>query len=532
MSRLIFDDVSYSYPDGTKILSEASFKSDSLRTALVGVNGAGKSTVLKLIQKSIFPQSGHIVFDCKAFYLPQETSQLKDIDVIDVLDVREKLQALTKAECGQASENDILKIGDDWNLRERLKEVLNEYSLNDDILNLKAGHVSGGELIKIFFAKMSIHSFDFIVMDEPSNNLDSKGKECLFRIIEKWHKGLFVVSHDREILNKVDKIIEISNYKTHSYGGNYEFYKNEKERIQSALKDDYQASLQSLKRSTLERQKTQERLLKRKSHDKLKQNNKGIPKIALGTLKMHSQMSQGKSLDKVKNKEFSARVKLEEAKMKLPSKINIVFETLKPNLFNSKSLLEINNVNFSYDKKPLWKKSINLSIVGPERVLVKGENASGKSTLLNIIAQNLKPTHGEVILKTNNLIYLNQILESLPQNISLLDYAMKYAFNSKKTMNDVRIALGRAGFYGEHMLKGAQTLSGGERLRFVLACLILKCNHPDLIILDEPTNNLDLESIEVLERFLNSLHAGIILVSHDTYFTSQLVITKELQLSR
>lgn len=84
MSRLIFDDVSYSYPDGTKILSEASFKSDSLRTALVGVNGAGKSTVLKLIQKAIFPQSGHIVFDCKAFYLPQETSQFKDIDVIDV----------------------------------------------------------------------------------------------------------------------------------------------------------------------------------------------------------------------------------------------------------------------------------------------------------------------------------------------------------------------------------------------------------------------------------------------------------------
>ena len=458
MGFISISNVFFGYDTDSNLLDGVSIVFNNMdKIAIVGDNGSGKTTLLRLLNGDITPDSGHVVRNADVYMV----NQFNSID-----------------------------------------------------------KKSGGERQSYLLARAFDSNAEILLLDEPTNNLDTDAKAHFFDTLTTYPFGVVVVSHDRELLQHMDKIAEISNGKIRVYGGNYDFYVAQKKSEQRNLESKYTDCTKEISRLTgtlVVAQNTRQHHVAKQAKDK--KNKASGSRIEANALKGKSQETESKRRaiiqkklnDQIQQRQMlSGQMRDDMIKIPLPSKD-----------FYSKELIKISSLYFAYADSQIFS-NFDFSMYGATRVRLTGKNGAGKSTLLKIICGKLYPQSGDI--KTfGRIVYLDQDLSLLDCDKTIVENIMSISGVLK---HDAHAIAANFGFRGDASKKKAGQLSGGELLKATLATILGAPHQPDLLILDEPTNNLDIKSISILEEALNQYRGAILLVSHDTIFAKNINIDR------
>lgn len=526
-SLIHIQQLSYSLPNGNVLFDRLDLSFSTQKTGIVGKNGVGKSTLLKLIMNDMLPHSGQIAVTGVVAYCPQDYSIYTEKTVADVLGVTEKLSALRRILAGDFNPEDLTILNDDWTLKERLEEELSAFGLSEISLNQSIENLSGGELTRLMLVKTFLTNANFVLLDEPTNNLDITARKLLYDALERWQGGFIVVSHDRALLNLMDEIVELTTLGAKSYGGNYDCYVKQKAAEQAAVEQDLQDAKKSLQKTQQSVQASREKHEQRQSKGRHERRSGKTDKMSANSARGRSEHSQHTMSIKEDRMRQNAEDQLQSAKERIEISREINISLPATSVPNGKMMVEMEDVVFSYAEKPIIQ-NLNLKIVGPERIGLVGKNGAGKTTLVKLITGELQPTSGRIYLGTNRVSYLEQNAKSLNPNLSVLENFQKY--NPEIGDMNSRLFLAQFLFRNVAALKLVKDLSGGEKLRAMLACVLMSKEPPQLLILDEPTNHLDLASIESIETALNCYEGTLIVISHDERFLQAVDVKKVIQM--
>jgi ATPase subunit of ABC transporter with duplicated ATPase domains len=527
---LVIQNLTYIHPD-----RELLFKNINLtvnrrdKIALIGNNGTGKSTLLKIIAGILTPSSGHVYTDGTFYYVPQIFGQYNHLTVAQALQAEDKLQALHKILAGNLTDACIAKLEDDWTVEERCIEALKYWKLEDVSLSQKMETLSGGQKTKVFLAGISIHQPELVLLDEPSNHLDTSSRQALYDFIRSTSVTLLAVSHDRKLLNLLNSICELSKDGITVYGGNYDFYEEQKIIENQALHQSVKTKEKELQKAQEKERETLERQQKRNARGSNWQQKKGMPKAMMNKMKNDAEKSLSRLKDVHIEKINTLAQTLNELKKELPDidRIKLNFDDSAPH--RGKILVCANSINFGYGKQLLWHKALNFHLTGGERIALKGLNGAGKTTLIKIILGKLKPISGKISVNISQSIYIDQDYSLINNLLTVYEQARQFNFTALQE-HEIKIRLNRFLFAKEDWSKSCSVLSGGEKMRLMLCCLTLSNCPPDIIVLDEPTNNLDIRNMEILINAINKYRGAIVAVSHDEYFLKKINIDREIYL--
>ena len=538
--------ISYIHPDKEVLFSDLNFAiSKGQKLGLVGNNGCGKSTLLQIIAGQRSPSSGVIVRPDDLYYIPQHFGQYDSLTIAQALQTDHKQEALHAILAGDASTENFTILNDDWNIEERSMAALDSWGLGQFTLSYPMNLLSGGEKTRVFLAGMDIHNPSVILMDEPTNHLDSSGRQRLYDWVQKWRSTLLIVSHDRTILNLLPEICELEKHQLTYYGGNYEFYKEQKNIMQQALLERIEEKDKALRLARKVARETAERRDKQNVRGEKANMKKGVPRIVLNSLQSKSEKSTAKLNNAHQEKAGKLTDERNQLKSSLPSTAALKTDFKSSSLHSGKILVTAEKINFSYhqmDNKEslntsgtdnpeqfLWKTPLSFQIKSGDRLCVKGLNGSGKTTLLKLITGQLQTQTGTLTRADFTYVYLNQEYSIIDDRNSVLEQA--YAFNSRNLPeHEIKIILNRFLFPASEWDKSCRKLSGGEKMRLAFCCLMISNNTPDMFILDEPTNNLDIQSIEIITATIKNYTGTVIAISHDDYFIKEIGIDQPILL--
>lgn len=528
----IVRNLSYKINHSIDIFENLSFTiGENEKVAIIGKNGIGKSILLKLLVGEIVASNGEIIKNgVNISYFPQKFNELNFSSVADVFGLEKQVISLKKVDDGVADIEDYENLDGNWDCIDKIKEKMKFFNLNFDLLrDFKT--LSGGEKVKLILSSIIDENSNFLILDEPTNNMDYNSKKYFYEFIKNWRGGLMVVSHDRELLNLVNKIFELRKIgmketKLFVYGGNYDYWKQQKELETQALENQYNNSIKQIKHAKQELQNEREmKDRKRKEGERMYGLERRSSGRQAGLIVMTAESKRGQLARQHNNRVERSESKIQDLTSKLEISNKIYFK-FNENTFKNKNLVEIENLLFFYGKKQIFN-DFNLLIKNGDRIAINGKNGSGKTTLLNIIMGKITDFKGSVRINTNKIVYLDQNCDFLNQNLTILENILN--FNNTIKEKDARDILAMFLFRTDDVYKKVQDLSGGEKLRVALAC-IFSNDTPELILLDEPTNNMDLESIEVLENILNQYNGGLVVVSHDEVFKENIGASSNVKL--
>lgn len=527
---LILQNISYIHPDKNLLFETINLTVNRQdKIALIGNNGSGKSTLLKIMAQELQPLDGQLHTLAEPYYVPQIFGQYNQLSIGQALGVEDKLRALHNILEGNATEENFNVLNDDWTIEDRCVEALNYWQLNKLDLSQKIETLSGGQKTKVFLAGISIHQPDLVLLDEPSNHLDISGRELLYEYIQSTKSTLIVVSHDRKLLNLLNNICELTKHGIKVYGGNYAFYTEQKQIEINALNQDLQSKEKALRKAKEKEREVTERQQKLDSRGKAKQEKAGIAKIMMNTLRNKAENSTSKMKGVHAEKIGGISQELQELRSSVPDIDKMKFGFDNSNLHKGKILFKAAGVNYTYSNALLWKEDLTFQISSGERIAIKGLNGSGKTTLINIILGNLKPQIGTTYSTHIKSIYIDQDYSLINNQLKVYEQAQQFNTTALQE-HEVKIRLNRFLFGKEDWEKSCGALSGGEKMRLMLCCLTIGSQSPDIIILDEPTNNLDIQNIEILTSAINEYEGTLIVVSHDDTFLEQTKISRTIQL--
>lgn len=532
MQHISIHHLYFTLPDGTQLFRDLNADFGCIRTGIVGSNGVGKSTLLKLIMNEFSPQSGIISGAANRSLFHQNHTQFDDFTISSVLGFSEKIEALKRIYSGIGTENDYDLLDNDWDAETRFSLLLQNAGLNYLSADRKIKTLSGGEKARILCLAQIEKSPDFLLLDEPTNHLDDESKSVFYSLISHWKKGLIVVSHDRKLLRLMDQIAEFDSNGLKFYGGNYDFYTRQKLIESEAAESEY-VSLQKEFKKERERIRLElEKSEKQNNRAKAKAIGTGISKMARGIMQRSAENSVGKKKEVFEDRLNNLTTKIAESKSKLSKNHYIEIDLDEPNIHSSKIIMSVKSVNFKIEiRKMLWETPINFEIIGSERIAVQGKNGSGKSLLCKMIMQEIVPTVGEIYRGSKNIGFLDRTVSLLNDNQCILENMMHFS-NNLLPEHELRIRLGRFLFYKDSVFRKCGSLSGGERIRAGLACILASGNAPELLILDEPNNNLDLNSLTELTSALQNYKGALMVISHDQDFVRSLNIDRMVRLDR
>ena len=439
------------------------------------------------------------------------------------------MNALKEILDGNTREENFNLLNDDWTIEHRCKDALQYWHLTDLDLSQKMEALSGGQKTKVFLAGISIHQPELILLDEPSNHLDIVSRQLLYDFIQSTKSTLIVVSHDRKLLNLLDTVCELSKHGIKVYGGNYDFYKEQKQIENNALSQDIQSKEKALRKAKEKERETIERQQKLDSRGKGKQEKAGVAKIMMNTLKNNAENSTSKLKSVHAEKIGGISQDLQELRSSLPDIDKMKFGFDNSALHKGKILVTATNINFTYNTQPLWKDNLNFQITSGEQIALKGQNGSGKTTLIKLILGNIEPQTGIIYRADNKAVYIDQDYSLLDNKLKVYEQAQRFNVSALQE-HEIKIRLNRFLFTKDDWDKSCSALSGGERMRLLLCCLTINSKSPDIIIFDEPTNNLDIQNVEILTTAINEYQGTLIVVSHDETFLEQINIERTIEL--
>lgn len=499
------------------------------KIALIGKNGIGKSTLLQLIAGIIQPLQGNIVRDSIPYYIPQIFGQFNEYTIAHALGIDDKLYALQQILDGDVSEANLEILADDWNIEERCKAALQYWKLEGLDFKQKMKTLSGGEKTKVFLAGIAIQNPDIVLMDEPSNHLDLESRKILYDFIQSTTQSLIVVSHDRVLLNILNTVCELDKYGISTYGGNYNFYTEQKKIERDALSLDIKSKEKSLRKAKEIERDTMERQQKLDARGRKKQEKAGLPTISMKTFKNNAEKSTARMKDIHSEKINDVSQALTRLRDELPDKDKMKFRFDQSGLHKGKILISVQGINMLYSGRDLWQQNLTLKISSGERIAVTGKNGCGKTTLIKILLGMLFPHTGIVTQAANETVYIDQEYSLINLRQTVYEQAMQYNTSALQE-HEIKIRLDRFLFGKDAWGKVCNTLSGGEKMRLMLCCLTIRNQAPDVIVLDEPTNNLDIQNIEILTEAINGYSGTLVVISHDEHFLQQIGIERSIVL--
>ncbi|GAB7105886.1 ATP-binding cassette domain-containing protein [Streptomyces phaeofaciens JCM 4814] len=515
--------LAFSWPDGTPVFEGLDAAFGSGRTGLVGVNGSGKSTLLKLIAGRLTPSDGSVRVAGEVGHLPQNVTLDTALKVDEALGIAARRAALHAIEAGDASEEHFETLGDDWDVEERALATLGELGLGHIGLDRTIGEVSGGESVLLRLAALLLRRPDVLLLDEPTNNLDLYARRRLHAAVASWPGVLIVVSHDRELLDLVDQIADLHSGEITWYGGNFSAYEEALATEQEAAERMVRVAEADLRKQKRELTDARVKLARRKRYGQKMWDQKREPKIVMGARRRAAQESAGKHRILHEERLAEAKERLDEAVEAVRDddeiRVDLPYTAVPP----GRGVLTLMDLELAHGARVAG----GFELHGPERVALVGRNGAGKTTLLRTIAGELAPVAGEA--------HAHVPLRFLPQRLDVLDDGLTVAENVARfapdaTRNRIRARLARFLFRGARADQKAGTLSGGERFRATLAALMLAEPAPQLLMLDEPTNNLDMASVRQLTTALESYEGALVVASHDLAFLESIGVTRWLLL--
>lgn len=522
-THILIQGMSFNLSTGQALFTKLNLALTKHKIGIVGKNGVGKSTLLKLIAGELHSSAGSIQINGNLFYVQQNPIICAQTTVAKILGYETKLKALYSIEQGSTDPDDFAILNDDWLILDKLQKLLIPFGLAHLSPETTLQTLSGGELTRLFLVQAFSSNADFILLDEPTNHLDIQARTALYHAIQTSTSGIIVASHDRALLNLMDEIVEISSLGVSSFGGNYDTYKTQKDSLTEARQSQFLEAKQSLEKAKRSVQLTKEKHEQRQSQGKALRARGDQPKMLLDAMANRSTAMQG-SLTIRHNKMLNnANQKLHLAKEQLEMIEEIYVALPNTHVPNGKVILTVENLYFAYPGKNTLINNFNLYLQGAKRFALTGNNGSGKTTLIklilsqaNLLQDRLYPSDGKIYLGTERVSYLDQHASQLHAELSILENFMRLNVNA--TENEAYQALASFLFKNTAALKLVKHLSGGEKLRALLACTLLSQQPPQLLILDEPTNHLDIHSLKSIESALKNYQGAMIVVSHDQVF--------------
>lgn len=507
--------VAFTWPDGTGVFHDIHAAIGTGRTGLIGANGSGKTTLLRLVAGELTPTSGTITPTGQIGYLPQQLSLRTGATVAELLGVRDRVAALHAIESGDSDPRHFDVLADDWDIEARTRAVLEGIGLRAVALDRPVGTLSGGETVLAALAGLRLAGDEIVLLDEPTNNLDREARHRLYDTIASWRGTLIVVSHDVTLLDLMDDTAELRTGALTVFGGPYSAYQDHLAQEQAAAEQALRTAEQKLKAEKRQRIEAQTKLARRERYARTDFENKRKPRMVMNQRKTEAQVSAGKLRTELDEKVDEARVAVTQHAERVRRDARIRIDLPDPDVPTSRRLVELHDVN-----------GRTIVLQGPERVALTGRNGIGKTRLLETLIHPETAAGREIyaVGHTDRIGYLPQRLDHLDPATSILDTVRQAA--PQVPPGEVRARLARFLFRSETIHRRIGDLSGGERFRVALARLLLADPPNQLLILDEPTNNLDLHSMDEFVDALESYGGGLLIVSHDDAFLARLGIDK------
>ncbi|MET2825716.1 ABC-F family ATP-binding cassette domain-containing protein [Mesorhizobium shangrilense] len=523
-ASIVLSDLSISTPDGRPLLSNINLSFGAGRTGLVGRNGIGKTTLLALMAGERAQQSGMISVHGSVGLLRQSVQVAQGMAIADLFGAREALGTLRRAEQGTATLEELAKA--DWTLEARIASALGRAGL-DVSPETPLAALSGGQTTRARLAALVFAEPDFLLLDEPTNNLDSAGRDTVIGLIAEWPGGAIIVSHDRELLETVDAIVELTSLGVSSYGGNWSRYRERKALELTAAQRDLADAEQRVADIDRKTQDMAERKARKDGAGQRKRAKGDMPRILAGARKDRSQDSGGEAARLGERRRAQAQDAAASARQRIEILQPFSVRLAATGLPAGRMVLVLEGVSGGHEPGRPILHDLSFSITGPERIAVTGPNGSGKTTLLKLASGELLPWTGTVRGPTDFAMF-DQAVSLLEPSASILDNFRR--INPSADTNACRAALARFMFRADAALQTVSSLSGGQLLRAGLACVLGGPTPPALLILDEPTNHLDIASIEAVEAGLRAYDGALLVVSHDAAFLDAIGISRRLDL--
>ena len=511
-------------PDGRTLFANLDLSFDGGRTGLVGRNGVGKTTLLGIVAGTQTPQAGTVSTTSTLGVLRQTVQVAPDETLADLMGVAGALDVLCRAGEGWATADELASA--DWTLEARIASALARVGLDADPSTLLSA-LSGGQRTRAALCALVLAEPDFILLDEPTNNLDREGRASVIGLLSTWRSGAIVVSHDRELLETMDAIVEMTSLGVTRYGGNWSHYRQRKALELAAARHDLDDAERRVAEVTRAAQTTAERKARKDSAGQRKRAKGDMPRILADARQDRAESTSGDNARLAERRRIQAVEDATAARQRIEVLQPLSMVLPSTSLPAGRTVLRIDAVSAGYGKAPAIIDGLSFTLTGPERVAITGPNGSGKSTLLALITGRLAPRSGSVRVNTDFAL--------LDQQVSLLDpsLSIRHNFlrlNPEADENTCRAALARFMFRADAALQIISTLSGGQMLRAGLACVLGGRTPPPLLILDEPTNHLDIESIEAVEAGLRAYDGALLVVSHDEPFLEAIGAMRRLDL--
>lgn len=534
---IVLDHVSFAWPDGSPALSDVSGAFGSGRTGLVGRNGSGKSTLLRLIAGELESSTGRVTTSADTAYLAQRLTLDVDRPVADLLGVSAALDAVRAIEAGDVDSRHFDAVGSDWDVEARAHAALAEAGLAPGMLGRRVGALSGGEAVLTAIAGIRLRAAPITLLDEPTNNLDRVARRRLYDLVRGWRGTLLVVSHDTTLLDLMDDTAELYADELSVFGGPYSAWRAWLDGEQDAARQAERTAAQLVRREKRERIEAEVKLAKRAVTGRRAQLEKRVPGIVAGGRKMAAQVSAGKMRGEKADREASAREALDAAERRVRDDDAVRIDLPDPDVPAGRRIATLG------DGARAW------TIQGPERVAIVGANGVGKTTLLERLVADggvdgaggidpgapaagsgtrdlLRAAHATA--HTDRIGYLPQRVDGLDESASVLENVAAAA--PTVPIPELRNRLARFLIRGDAAIRPVSTLSGGERFRVALARLLLADPPPQMLVLDEPTNNLDIDTAAQLVDALAAYRGAVLIVSHDDAFLERLGVDIVLEL--
>ncbi|HSN12935.1 MAG TPA: ABC-F family ATP-binding cassette domain-containing protein [Propionibacteriaceae bacterium] len=522
-------DLVFAWPDGTPVLggpeSGFSLSVPPGRSGIVGTNGSGKSTLLSLIAGRRAPQRGAVSVPGRVAYLPQDLTLdvAQPVDAfLGIADTRAALGALERGEEDPGRVETLLEvIGTDWDVEARTVAQLGRLGLGPDVLDRRLGELSGGEVTRLGITRLLLLRPDVMLLDEPTNNLDGPARQHLYDVVASYSGVLLVVSHDRDLLDRMDRIGELRDGSVRWYGGGYSAYAERVAAEQATAEQALVAAKADVRRQQADRQEAERLIAQRRRQGARNAVSSNMGKGAQHFWANRSEKHAASYRATHQQRLDEARQSVVDAEANLRDDPAIRIDLPATQVPAGREVLTTQDLVLRTGRR------VELWLRGPELVAITGRNGSGKTTLLRTVVGELSPAAG-----TSRLLVPAALL---PQRLTLLDPARSVVENvaaraPASPVGEIRAQLARFLFRGRTADRSVGLLSGGELFRATLAALLLADPAPQLLLLDEPTNNLDFASYEALVTAVRSYEGAVLVVSHDRRFLEEIGVTRVVDL--
>ena len=489
---IVCSELSFAWPDGDRVLSGLDVAFGAGRTGLIGANGSGKSTLLRLIAGELRPTAGTVRVAGPVGYLAQTVALHADRSVADLLGVAAQRQALRAVEAGDPSA--IADVGDAWDIEERAVAALARFGLPTD-LDRRADTLSGGEAVLTGLAGLLVRRLPVTLLDEPTNNLDRGARELLYAAVEQWSGVLLVVSHDRELLERVDTTAELRAGTVRLFGGPLSAYEAQLAAEQDTAQRLLRVAEADVRRERRELAESQTKIARRVRYADTDHANKRKPKIVMNARKREAQVSAGKLRTGHEQRLDAARDELAAAEAQRARRRRDPHRPARhrgARRSHGRDGRRRGDPRARADRPGRGERQRQDHAAAPDRGAGAGRLPAAAARRARRRGSRCWTTSARPACR--------------PQQ--------------------VRAGLARFLVSGDAVHRPTGTLSGGERFRVVLARLLLADPPPQLLLLDEPTNNLDLTSVDRLVEALAAYRGALVVASHDLDFLERIGVQR------